>query len=154
MIYIIKIKDKDICKIGYSENPEKRLTSLQTANYEKLELVATFKGNKDLELHLHKKFGAYRLNGEWFTYNENIKNLIAPKTNFSKKESDKSIYNKLISHVLTSDKICAEEIKSLFNLNDKKLTKFMNKLRKDEIIYKIIGSEIIYIRAKKRFSYK
>lgn len=148
MIYIIKVKDKDICKIGYSENPEKRLASLQTANYEKLELITTFNGSRDLEAHLHKKFGVYRLNGEWFTYNEEIKNLITPEINSTKKESSKSIYNKLIVHVLTCNKICTEEIKNLFNLNDKKLTKLMNKLRKDEIVYKIIGSEIIYIKAK------
>jgi hypothetical protein len=64
-IYIIKNKNNQI-KIGYSKNPFKRLKQLQTANSEKLELLAFFYANKVIEKRLHKMFYFDKKMGEWF----------------------------------------------------------------------------------------
>lgn len=66
MIYLIENQQNSAYKIGFSENPEKRLKALQTSNPTKLKLVATLEGDQQLEKEFHKKFKDFRLLGEWF----------------------------------------------------------------------------------------
>lgn len=73
MIYLIACNKMNYCKIGYSSNPENRLTQLQTSNPFSLELVSTKEGSLDDEKNIHKLFDKYRLSGEWFDYSKEIK---------------------------------------------------------------------------------
>jgi len=63
-------------KIGRSMYPETRFKELQTGNDCKLSLMAFCEEYYHKESKLHKQFSNYRLNGEWFKYNENLINLI------------------------------------------------------------------------------
>lgn len=72
MIYLIRCAETNTCKIGFSLNPQKRLSSLQTSNPYPLELIAAFEGTTLDESLLHARFSEYKLNGEWFTYNQEI----------------------------------------------------------------------------------
>lgn len=74
MIYLIACEKTNTCKIGYTNNPDKRLSALQTGNPYSLELMAVIEGTSSDENMLHSKFMDYRLNGEWFDYCEDIKN--------------------------------------------------------------------------------
>lgn len=74
MIYLIACEKTNTCKIGYTNNPDKRLSALQTGNPYSLELMAVIEGTSSDESMLHSKFMNYRLNGEWFNYCEDIKN--------------------------------------------------------------------------------
>jgi hypothetical protein len=67
-VYLIKLENSELYKIGYSNNPLQRLKSLQTANGERLELIKTFKTNFGLKLEkaLHLNFNKYKTLGEWF----------------------------------------------------------------------------------------
>lgn len=73
MIYLITCNKTNSCKIGYSLSPENRLAQLQTGNPFSLELVATTEGGIEKERELHNFFKQYRLSGEWFDYNREIK---------------------------------------------------------------------------------
>lgn len=73
MVYLI-VNDKEyVCKIGYSENPKMRLISLQTGCPYPLRLVRTIEGDIKKEKEIHQMFEDYRMEGEWFQYNRNIK---------------------------------------------------------------------------------
>lgn len=66
MIYIIS--NSKHLKIGKSENPMKRLKSLQTGSSEPLSLEACFRTFDDgiAEQKLHEYFKAKKIHGEWF----------------------------------------------------------------------------------------
>lgn len=72
MIYLIICEDNDTCKIGFSDNPSKRLSSLQTGNPQQLRLDKVIKGDKQLEKELHERFKEFRVNGEWFSCEKSI----------------------------------------------------------------------------------
>jgi len=66
-IYLIE-NSQCYCKIGLSQFPEKRLKQLQTANSQKLELIAVYncddKYARVVEGALHRSFD--NTSGEWF----------------------------------------------------------------------------------------
>jgi hypothetical protein len=53
-------------KVGYSVNPEKRVTELQTGNPRILSVIGKIKGTPDDEKRIHSKYMKYNLIGEWF----------------------------------------------------------------------------------------
>jgi hypothetical protein len=78
MIYFIYDSVNNVVKIGKSheESLYSRLASLQTGNVTKLDLLGVMTGYTEKEAELHLKFDEYRIRGEWFEYNEEIKNYI------------------------------------------------------------------------------
>jgi transcriptional regulator of acetoin/glycerol metabolism len=67
MIYFIQQGIDGPVKIGFTENIEKRISSLQTASPHKLRLIGSIDGDAEKERQLHNFFSAYRLAGEWFS---------------------------------------------------------------------------------------
>lgn len=70
-VYMIRAGEKGPIKIGKAENVDRRLAELQTANYEELKIIAIIpcgstKAAEYVERGLHKRFGRYRIRGEWF----------------------------------------------------------------------------------------
>lgn len=75
MIYFIQCMTR--VKIGFTRHdPNKRLKSLQTGNPHELKLLKVIKGDLGLETSLHYKFRKHRINGEWFEFDDSIKNYI------------------------------------------------------------------------------
>ena len=70
MIYLISTNTH--IKLGFSKNPKRRLKQLQTANAEKLMLLKVFPGDKKVEKELHDLLDEYRMEGEWFLYDDDI----------------------------------------------------------------------------------
>ena len=67
MIYFIQGKESGNIKIGYSIQPDKRINNLQTAHYEKLEVIGLLHGSMEDESNIHKMFKEYHLRGEWYS---------------------------------------------------------------------------------------
>ena len=65
-VYFLYAKKARRIKIGYSKNPQKRISGLQTASPEKLIQLAVLNGKRELEQAIHLRFGYLRENGEWF----------------------------------------------------------------------------------------
>ena len=74
MIYFIEANKK--VKIGYTANPQNRISDIQTSNPDKLNVLLIIDGGCELERQLHKDFADYRLNGEWFEYSDSISDFI------------------------------------------------------------------------------
>ena len=65
--YIYGIQAGDAVKIGFTSKPPKeRLDQLQTGQSVPLKLVALYRGTRQGERLLHKKFADAKLHGEWF----------------------------------------------------------------------------------------
>lgn len=60
------IRSGNYIKIGYAEQPRRRLKELQTGNPEKLQLLGTVPGGPDREREIHHLFNDFRVKGEWF----------------------------------------------------------------------------------------
>lgn len=75
-VYFILNESAGMVKIGFSRNPEKRLTELRTGSAGEIKLLATIEGSLAIERQLHKRFEMHRRNGEWFIYSDEIRSYI------------------------------------------------------------------------------
>src|SRR5687767_13190318 len=67
-VYFIQDFTNRAVKIGYSDSIESRLSSLQTANPNKLEIIAVWhNATMEQEKELHSFLGMHMLNREWFS---------------------------------------------------------------------------------------
>ena len=65
-VYFLYAKKARRIKIGYSNNPKRRICSIQTASPENLILLAVLGGKRELEQAIHSHFHYLRDKGEWF----------------------------------------------------------------------------------------
>lgn len=77
-VYFVQAGASGPIKIGYSQNTQGRLASLQTGNHEPLTVLASFEhaDAKRIESMLHDKFSEHRIDGEWFRPSHEIIALI------------------------------------------------------------------------------
>ena len=75
-VYIIGNLDENICKIGFSENPNRRLPEIQTGCPHQLKIILLFEAEKYTETLLHHKYSKYRMVGEWFKIEGKLKDSI------------------------------------------------------------------------------
>jgi hypothetical protein len=66
MIYFTQDTLTKAIKIGYSKNPKKRRSGLQTASQNPLILLGEIHGGLEDERWYHDKFAQYCIQGEWF----------------------------------------------------------------------------------------
>ena len=66
-VYIIAATGLDLVKIGFSQTPHSRLSTLQTGSPVELELVATWQGTERDEREIHRVLAEFRTKREWFS---------------------------------------------------------------------------------------
>lgn len=77
-VYLIGTPTFGWYKIGKSKTPEVRVQNIGVLLPFKIEVIGVWKSDRHswLETHLHDKYAANRINGEWFTFmNHEIKGL-------------------------------------------------------------------------------
>ena len=65
-VYFVTAREVGRVKIGYAQNPQARVVSVQTHSPVPLRLERTCDGGKAEEEALHERFAAHRVRGEWF----------------------------------------------------------------------------------------
>ena len=79
MIYFIQQGGNGPIKIGYTDQTiERRMTTLQIACPEELNLLAKIDGTPEDERVLHKRFKADKIRGEWYNPSNNILSYLFP----------------------------------------------------------------------------
>lgn len=71
-IYLIGCKKTRTMKIGYTQNLEQRLQSLQQTFSFQLKILETISGTIETEAEMLERFDALRLKGEWFHWDLSI----------------------------------------------------------------------------------
>ncbi len=66
MVYLMVSETAQVCKIGWSVNPHKRLNEIRTGRSDGVELAGILKVHRKHEKYLHEKFSEFWLQGEWF----------------------------------------------------------------------------------------
>jgi hypothetical protein len=95
-IYFIKRHSAPcVYKIGFSQEPERRIRELQTANAERLELLGVIPGSWGLERTILSTLKLYRANGEWFEGGAPVGGFIAEALAFGVAEALANIEYKL-----------------------------------------------------------
>ena len=74
-VYFVKNNFGQI-KIGWAVDPIERIKTLQTGSAQPLFLIGCIYGTRKDEGNMHRMFKAYHINGEWFSYDENILQFI------------------------------------------------------------------------------
>jgi len=113
-IYVIKSKERDEFKVGFSADPKQRLASLQTARADELELVYSFPGTVETERELHTLLAEFHIRGEWFTNYEEAKEIIFAVMSEPNDNINEKINNFMIMSSEYFDK--EDESKNLFRL--------------------------------------
>lgn len=75
-VYFVIDEEATVCKIGYSEAIDDRISRMQCHNHNQLRLLGDIPGGRRLEKEWHKKFSHLRVSGEWFSYTEDLKSAI------------------------------------------------------------------------------
>jgi hypothetical protein len=73
-IYYVAANDR--VKIGFAKNVKKRLAALSTTSPVPLVLLASHRGSQKKEREIHRLFAEYRLTGEWFRLDGELKEHI------------------------------------------------------------------------------
>lgn len=71
-IYVVKVNDQQLFKIGITQNVKRRVYQLQTANPFIVKLLFSSVSTSALliETYLHKRYKSKNVSGEWFTLSE------------------------------------------------------------------------------------
>src|SRR4051812_35101412 len=79
MIYFIQSGRSEFVKIGHcAGNPRMRLGQLQVGNPEELRLIAVKEGGVQEEIAFHQRFDHLRIRGEWFSWDEELRDAARP----------------------------------------------------------------------------
>lgn len=117
MLYFITENDcYEFVKIGYTDNLVARLAALQSSNPREIILLGTKEGLIEDEKELHIKFNHLRVRGEWFKYNEELRNYLRKLLNTSK--NIKEVVNEI------DKEICLDLIK----MSDTKIVMYLKLL--------------------------
>lgn len=65
-------------KIGYTDSPSRRLSSLQTGSPGRLQYMRIIDGGAATERWLHRRFESNRLHGEWFDFVPEMLTVLPP----------------------------------------------------------------------------
>ena len=72
LVYFVEAGIGGPIKIGWTQNLNRRVAELQTANAEKLHVLGTVAGTLDDEFTFHARFAHLRLEAEWFENSSEI----------------------------------------------------------------------------------
>lgn len=76
-VYFVKAGRRGDVKIGFSNDPKRRLASMQTSISKDLVLLGAIPGTMDDEADLHAKFAHLRTRGEWFKHTKELQAFIS-----------------------------------------------------------------------------
>ena len=80
LVYFVEAGVGGPIKIGWTQDIDRRIAELQTANAHKLTLLGTVPGTMDREAALHARFSHLRLEAEWFRNSEEIHEFLREAT--------------------------------------------------------------------------
>ncbi len=110
-VYLIGSPDSSLVKIGWTDNPKRRLRDLQTGSPVLLQLLAVFEGGPIVEADLHRRFADKRRHGEWFDLGPDPVAVVSPFVKTAQvEEAERTGRRQPLHDVATSGPLTAEVI--------------------------------------------
>ena len=78
-VYLIRARDGGPVKIGWANDVEARRKQLQVSHHQPLQVIRVIEGRRATEGWLHDRFGAQRLEGEWFRFHADMAAVEPPE---------------------------------------------------------------------------
>lgn len=100
MIYFIQDCETENIKIGFAKEPKNRLTNLQTATSNNLNLLAEMNGDRIKEQEIHKLFSSDLVRGEWFKFSNKLKRFIDENAQLVKTINKSKISNEDLEYIM------------------------------------------------------
>lgn len=75
--YIYFVQCGEFVKIGYTANPNSRMSKFKTNNPYECRLVALIDGGKIIEAQMHERFAEFHHRGEWYRCGDALMSFIA-----------------------------------------------------------------------------
>lgn len=98
-MYLFRVRDSNMYKIGYTSNIKKRIKQQQVGNPGEIELVHSFASRYPslLEKAMHGKFKSKKVRGEWFELTDDevnsfVEHCSKTESNFAALESQDNVY--------------------------------------------------------------
>jgi hypothetical protein len=77
-VYIIRAGETDNIKIGWADDVDRRLYTLQTGHYEMLQIIRIIDTAEAGEHWLHRHFSEHHIRLEWFRFHPDMLTVIVP----------------------------------------------------------------------------
>ncbi|WP_331737688.1 GIY-YIG nuclease family protein (plasmid) [Streptomyces sp. NBC_01732] len=113
-VYLIGSPESPLVKIGWSDNPERRLRDLQTGSPVLLKLLALFEGGAVIERELHRRFADKRRHGEWFDLGPDPVKVVSPFVKVAQVEKAERAGLRKPKHELLYDHVTLQEAANWF----------------------------------------
>ena len=78
MVYFFLHRKYNAVKIGYTSNVDERLSDIRTGCpvHSDIKLLFWFRGSREEETEFHRRFRMYRMDGEWFALEGELKDFV------------------------------------------------------------------------------
>jgi hypothetical protein len=141
MIYFIKANDK--VKIGYADDPSKRIPSIQTSSPFLLEVLLIIDGDYSKERELHNRFHDVRTSGEWFQYEDSIKSFIKENIVFDRKYEFGFVIedfagNEQVLRLRKNHKLTLQELGKKLNITGQSAKEIQDREKSGSITIKVL----------------
>ncbi|MGA5873932.1 GIY-YIG nuclease family protein [Streptomyces cinereoruber] len=108
-MYLIGSTESPLVKIGWTDNPERRLRNLQTGSPVPLTVLALFEGGAIVERELHHRFADKRRHGEWFDLGPDPVKVVSPFVKLAQVEEAERSGLRKPKHELHYDHVTLQE---------------------------------------------
>jgi hypothetical protein len=134
MIYFIGNKELDVCKIGFSKRPYRRIDSIRKSIPFNLEILAIIDGDFMVEKMYHSKYFEHKIKGEWFTLskvlelgiNNSLKELYIGSIKLNVNNENHYIHLPSLISLLNQDRVFLSNNLLHFNLWEKSNKEFLS----------------------------
>ena len=126
MIYFLKANNR--IKIGYSHDPSDRISGIQTSSPYRIEVLLLIDGDRDEERELHARFRDLRKSGEWFQFDESLRNYIENndhrdrKYEFGLGPADDFEGNEQVRRLRSKHNVIADELARRLNVSQQAIS--------------------------------
>ena len=105
--FVYFIRCLDAVKIGYSGNPEGRLSKINTDNPNVCSLIGVVDADKYPERFLHDKFRSHLMDGEWYRYSDEIRDFVESNSQYRDNRKEAEMLSRMAKATSPMEKFTA-----------------------------------------------
>ncbi len=156
MIYFLKANDK--VKIGYADDPMKRIPAIQISSPYRLAVLLIIDGNYNKESELHDRFEKHRSIGEWFNFEEPIKTFIKENLESDRRYefgflNEDFLRNEQVLKLRTQHRLTLQALGEKLNITAQSVREIQDREKRESVSIKVLKNvaEVLGYKFEYRF---